>query len=306
MTQVANRSFLNSRTILMLAIAVLVAVIIYAARRDRAPAPIAANNSAANPAISGDPITELERQTAADPDDASAWARLGAARFEMGDFAKAGLAYEKATALNPQKPALWSALGEALVMASERDPMPPKAAAAFNRAHTLDAHDPRARYFLAVKRDLAGDHKGAIADWLALLADTPKGAPWEVDLKRTIEQVGRINKIDVAQNLASQTQPASELPLVARGIPGPTALDMKAAQAMTPSQQRAMSEAMVAKLEGRLKSDPANVEGWIMLMRSRVTLDQRDKAAQALKDAIAANPANTSMLRQQAAILGLK
>src|SRR3546814_14962798 len=60
-----------------------------------------------------------------------------------------------------------------------------------------DLKEPRARYFLAVKKDLAGDHRGAIDDWFALLADTPQGAPWEPDLRRTIEQVGAIHQIEV-------------------------------------------------------------------------------------------------------------
>ena len=43
-----------------------------------------------------------------------------------------------------------------------------------------------------------------------------------------------------------------------------------AARAMAPGEQREMAEGMVARLEERLKGDPANVEGWVMLMRSRV------------------------------------
>ncbi|MFX7549094.1 hypothetical protein ABTJ50_22380, partial [Acinetobacter baumannii] len=74
---------------------------------------------------------------------------------------------------------------------------------AFRRAVAIDPKDPRARYFLAVARDLKGEHRGAIDDWLALLKDTPPGAPWEADLRRTIEQVGKINHIDVAQQLSA-------------------------------------------------------------------------------------------------------
>src|SRR3546814_5738329 len=71
-----------------------------------------------------------------------------------------------------------------------------------------DLKEPRARYFLAVKKDLAGEHRGAIDDWFALLADTPQGAPWEPDLRRTIEQVGAIHKIEVKSRLAkTQARP---------------------------------------------------------------------------------------------------
>src|SRR3546814_13735751 len=97
--------------------------------------------------------------------------------------------------------------------------MPPAALEAFEKAIAVDPREPRARYFLAVKKDLAGDHKGAIDDWFALLADTPQGAPWEPDLRRTIEQVGAIHKIAVADRLA-RTRPreltADKLPKIGR------------------------------------------------------------------------------------------
>ena len=188
-------------------------------------------------------------------------------------------------------------------MASERDPMPAPALAAFQRAQGLDAKDPRARYFLAVQRDLTGDHAGAIGDWLALLADTPPGAPWESDLRRTIEQVGKINKIEVVTKLAAVRPPP---PLAGRAIAGPNAQDLQAATAIPPSEQREMAEGMVARLEAKLRANPANVEGWVMLMRSRVTLGQGDKASAALRAAVAANPAQADELRREAAALEVR
>ena len=112
------------------------------------------------------------------------WQQQGLTLFQQEHYAEAADAYRRATDADPDSAVLWSSLGEALVMASERDPMPPAALEAFRKAIALDRKDPRARYFLAVEKDLAGDHESAIADWLALLADTPPGAPWETDLKR--------------------------------------------------------------------------------------------------------------------------
>ena len=101
--------------------------------------------------------------------------------------------------------------GEALVMADERNPMPDEAATAFEKAVALDPKDPRARYFLAVKKDLTKDHQGALNDWLALLKETPPGAPWESDLRRTITQSAKINSIDVSAQLAA-IKPAAPHP----------------------------------------------------------------------------------------------
>jgi cytochrome c-type biogenesis protein CcmH len=186
--------------------------------------------------------------------------------------------------------------------------MPPAALEAFEKAIGLDAKDPRARYFLAVKKDIGGDHKGAIEDWFALLADTPRGAPWEADLRRTIEQVGQIHKIEVAARLAAvrpRAPGADELPVAARAIPGPSRADMEAAAGLPKGQQDAMIQDMVDGLETKLKANPADVDRWIMLMRSRMTLGESAKAAQALKDGIAANPGAAARLRAEARLLGV-
>jgi len=273
------------------------------------PRPISAPGAQETPPT----LDALEAAARAQPDDPTGWSRLGLAYYDAERFADAASAYDRAAGLSPGDASLWSALGEARVMASKHDPMPAQAASAFEKAVSIDPRDPRARYFLAVKRDLSGDHKGALADWSALLEDTPADAPWHDDLVRTIEQVGKINRIDVSKQLAEAkalqavaSPPSTSLPLAAQGIPGPTQQDLAAASAMRPSDQRAMAEAMVERLDARLKADPSNVDGWVMLMRSRKTLGQPDKAANALSDAVAANPARADYLREQAHLLGVK
>lgn len=256
-------------------------------------------------------LEQLEAKAAADPMDFATWQELGFTYFSMGRFEDAARAYRQSVEGAPDNAALWSALGEARVMASERDPMPPEAVTAFEKAIDLDPTDPRARYFLAVRKDLAGDSEGAIADWLALLEETPAGAPWEADLKRTIEQVAAINKIDVSGKLDSalagrpepQIQPQ---PLIAGdAIPGPSQQQIAEAGKMRPSEQRDMAVGMVESLEGKLRANPGNIDGWVMLMRSRMTLGEPDKAAKALADAVAANPESAGRLNQEAELLGV-
>ncbi len=252
-----------------------------------------------------DPLAALERRAEAEPDNALAWQELGFAYFELGRFDEAATAYERATRVDPESAVLWSSLGEALVMASKRDPMPAEARQAFRKAIALDREEPRARYFMAVERDLAGDHEGAIADWLALLADTPAGAPWESDLQRTIEEVGKINGIEVREwvEAARARRPAS-LPQMA-AIPGPTQEQLAAASSLRPAEQQAMAESMVERLAARLESEPADVEGWIMLVRSYQTLGRTGEARGALGRAIAANPRDRETLESAAKTLGV-
>lgn len=251
-------------------------------------------------------LAALEKQTREHPDDPSAWQLLGQAYSGAQRYADAAGAYRHATTLQPANAMLWSSVGEALVMANAKESMPDEALAAFRKAHELDGKDPRARYFLATARDLSGDHQGAIDDWLALLADTPPGAPWEQDLRRTIEQVGKLNHIETAQRLAAIRQAPAPASSVGQAIAGPTDEQMKAASAMSPAQQRAMAEGMVDQLEAKLKAEPTRVDGWLLLIRSRMSLGQADKAKAALAAAIHANPQAAATLREQAAQLQIK
>jgi len=264
------------------------------------------------------PVTIEQLRAAAEgsSDDAGPWGELAFAYFQQGEFAEAAAAYRRALAIAPDEAVLWSALGESLVMASQRDPLPPEALEAFTKALALDATDPRSRYFMAVKKDIDKDHEGAIAAWLDLLADSPQGAPWEADLVRTIEQVGQMNQIDVSARLA-KAQGVRKPALLAPGsgsvagaaaspaLRGPSAADVAAASAMPPGEQRTMAEGMVAQLEARLQSEPKNLDGWVMLIRSRMTLGEPAKAKAALEAAVKANPGNAAELRAQAAALGV-
>lgn len=262
-------------------------------------------------------IEELRAAAEASDGDAQPWSELAFAHYERGEYAESAEAYERAVAIDDSEAALWSALGEARAYASERDPLPAGALEAFERALALDPTDPRARYFMAVKQDLADDHEGAIASWLELLSDTPPGAPWENDLVRTIQQVGAINDIDVDDRLAtvmSARAPQVVIPgsgsaagaAASQTVRGPTAQQMQDASRMTPGEQEAMVAGMVSSLEARLENEPNNLDGWVMLMRSRMTLGETGKAREALRKAIAANPADEAELRRQAEQLGLR
>ncbi len=267
-------------------------------------------------------LDELRAAAEASSDDASPWSELAFALFERGAYSDAADAYERAVALDDSEAMLWSALGEARAYASESgalpaDPLPAAALEAFERALELDPGDPRARYFMAVKQDLDGNAEGAITSWLALLSETPPGAPWEGDLVRTIQQVGAINDIDIEGRLATVMEARAPSALVpgsgdaageaaSENLRGPTAQQLAEASRIPPGEQRNMAEGMVAQLEVRLENEPANLDGWVMLMRSRMTLGEPDKASAALASAIAANPGEEEELRAQATQLGIR
>jgi cytochrome c-type biogenesis protein CcmH len=283
------------------ALVVLLITLAYGAFGGRGAKPEANVTEVADSAPS---IEALEQAAQAKPDDPEAWARLGMAHYDRDEYPQAVTALERATALAPTRATLWSLLGETRIYASEHDPMPPPAVEAFRKALAIDPKDPVARYFMAVRRDLAKDHQGAIADLLGLLKDTPPGAPWESNLRRTIEQIGQINHIDVTARLAAIEQPAAAAPPEA-ALPGPSPDQIRDAARLSPGDQDAMARGMVERLEARLKASPKDVDRWIMLMRSRMTLGEPAKAAAALKAAVAANPEAKDKLEGEARSLGV-
>lgn len=231
------------------------------------------------------------------------WRVVGWAYVENGRPEEAAAAYRKAAEIEPNNAENWSSLGEVLQSSSRT--VVPEARSAFEKALQLDPGDPRARYFLAVQKDLGGDHKGAVDDWVALLRETPAGAPWESDLRRTIERTAAENRIDLAGRMPA---PGTTGSVATAGIPGPSAEQLAAASSIPPGQQQEMVQAMVQRLADRLKANPKDEDGWIRLMRSRMVLGEVDAAKGALRSGLAAfqgDSATQGRLRSAAAELGV-
>jgi cytochrome c-type biogenesis protein CcmH len=236
---------------------------------------------------------------AADP-LAKDWRTVGWAYAEKGDSAASAAAYRKAAEIEPDNAENWSSLGEALQAGSKS--VVPEAAAALRKALALDASDPRARYFLAVQKDLSGDHKGALGDWAALLADTPAGAPWRADLERTIRETAERSRLPLPVPAAA---PAAA-PAATAGIPGPSQEQLAAASSIPPGEQDKMVSGMVERLAKRLAANPRDADGWIRLMRSRKVLGDAPGATKALQSGLAAfrdDPGTQARLRSAAAQL---
>jgi cytochrome c-type biogenesis protein CcmH len=227
-------------------------------------------------------IRQLKARLTREPNDPAGWRMLGWSYFETGDLMGSAAAYRRAAQIEPENAENWSSLGEALQTANTD--VSAEAAAAFERALKLDRTDPRARYFTAVQKDLQGHHDAAIADWIALLRDTPAGAPWEADLRRTIMQVAEQHHINVSGQMPAMPQGA---PATA-GIPGPTPEQLAAASSIPPEQQSEMAKEMVDRLASRLRQNPQDADGWMRLMRSRMVLGEIEAAREAHKSGLAA------------------
>ena len=281
------------RVALILAALIAAAAIGISIWKNRADIPSAPAQAAAQPV--GDVRTMIEKLEARlkdNPKDAQGWQMLGWSYFETGRYTDAAQAYRRAALLEPANATYWSALGEALVLSGPGG-VTPDAEQAFKKAIANNPKDHRARYFIGVKKDLAGDHEGAIEDWIAVLKDTPAGAPWEQPVRELLEKVATANKIDISGRVPAPTAPPAD-DVATAAIPGPTPDQLRAASSIPPSQQNEMVRGMVESLAGKLRANPRNADGWIRLMRARMVMNEPAAAAQALRGARAAFAGDTA------------
>jgi cytochrome c-type biogenesis protein CcmH len=251
-------------------------------------------------------IPDLVQRLRADPDNDQGWYNLGLLYREAGRFRESEQAFRRAMQLRPENADYVAYLGEALLLLGGRTP-PPEAETLFRRAIALQPQNPQARYYLATLRDLRGDHRGALDDLVALLRSAPADAPWEPQVRQAAETIAAQNRIDIAGRLPPpRPRPPGDVATAA--IPGPNRAQIDAARALPPSEQDEMARGMVGRLAARLRASPRDAEGWIMLMRSRMTLNDPAAASQALRDGLAAFPddeAARQRLRAAAATLGV-
>ncbi|MEQ9662076.1 MAG: tetratricopeptide repeat protein [Parasphingopyxis sp.] len=242
-------------------------------------------------------IPQLEQRLEDNPDDVEGWALLGLSYFQVERYQDSARAYGRAAELDPTNARYHSALGEALVLATPNE-FPAAAQQAFARALELDPTDPRARYFEGVRLDMAGQRAEALDVWIALLRDSPPDAPWAADVRRLINEVSELSGIDVSDRLPPEgTAAANQMPSAAtQGIPGPTPQEMRSASQLPQGQQDMMIENMVEGLDRRLRNNPNDADGWIMLMRSRMQLGQSSQAAAAWRRAREAFSGNSQQL----------
>ena len=310
-TKPARRIAPATIVLILAALIALVVIVISATRAGEADTS-AANATAPVPTQPQGPsleddITALQRQLQTDPDNARAWFELGARYRALGVAGDAERAFRRASELEPRNAEYVTYLGEAVLVRSPQGPTPAdlnEAETLFNRALGLDPRLPMARFYAATMKDQRGRHQEAIDDLLALLREAPPGAEWQVNVRRSVENIARAQNIDISGRLP----PPSPGTMAADAIPGPTREEMDAARSKTPSEQNEMVSGMVSRLAARLQQNPRDERGWMMLMRSRKVLNQEAEARQALQSglqAFADDPAAQQRLRKAAQQLGI-
>ncbi|MGH7014422.1 MAG: c-type cytochrome biogenesis protein CcmI [Stellaceae bacterium] len=91
---------------------------------------------------------------------------------------------------------------------------------------------------------------------------------------------------------------AAYLALGSPGLP-----DLPFANRVSPAAQQAMIENMVSGLAAKLKSNPQDAQGWLMLGRSYAVMGQNDKAVDAYEHARQIKPADPAIALAEAAAM---
>jgi cytochrome c-type biogenesis protein CcmH len=230
----------------------------------------------------------LMARLAKDPNSVEGWVLLARTDANAQDWKGARAAWAKAIAISHGDYQVLENYGELLVMEAQGQ-VTAEAQDVLHRAVARDSHAYRARFYLAMAREQAGDRAGAIADWRRIQHDAPAGSPWRGEIDQTIKDI---------------EQPAQPAPPPVAAAPGGDAGMAGAMMALPPDQRSQAIEGMVAGLAARLQQNPNDLPGWKRLARSYAVLGQPIKAADAYAQAAKLDPKDPTLLIGQADALG--
>lgn len=244
-----------------------------------------------------DAVAKLETALRQNPDDAGGWGLLAQTYGAMSRSADAVNAWRQVLRLTPEDASVKGALGEALTVAAD-GVVGEEAVRLFTDAVAADAMDARARYYLGMARVQAGDIRGALDRWTALVADSPADAPWLPTVRARIHDAATQVGLDPIA-ITPAPKPASAPPPAMgqdRGQTGGGAApalspeQMQAMAGMSQQDQQATINSMVDGLQAKLKDNPGDADGWMRLARAREVQGNLDAARDALRGAVKADP----------------
>ncbi len=236
-------------------------------------------------------IVSLAERLEENPNDFEGWFMLGRSYAVMERFDDAAAALAQATALQPQNTDVLTAYGEALVFAAGGI-VTPLAAQQFETILDIDPENVAGLFYFGSAQLQAGDGSGAFATWSALATGSPPDAPWLPIVMERLELLAAELGIEA---------PEVE---IAEAAPGPSAEEMAAAAEMSPDEQAAQIETMVARLEARLQDEPDDGEGWMRLGRAKQVLGDLAASRMAYENAVRVLPDNVEALTALAQVIG--
>ncbi|MBP1859823.1 c-type cytochrome biogenesis protein CcmI [Rhizobium herbae] len=235
-------------------------------------------------------IARAEQQLVANPDDGAGWDVLAPIYYRSGRVEDAAAAFRNALRILGATPARLGGYAESLIALSG-GLVTTEAQDALQKSLAIEPNDPRAQFYLALALKQEGKAPEALAAFQQIARTSPAGAPW---LPLVNEHIAGL-KHDGAAPAGAQARAK---------LGNPTGEDVAAAEDMSAGDRTAMIEGMVGSLAEKLKADPKNFEGWMRIIRSYSVLGQKDKATDALKQGLAAFPADGDEGKQLLVLAG--
>jgi cytochrome c-type biogenesis protein CcmH len=121
-------------------------------------------------------------------------------------------------------------------------------------------------------------YEQAATAYARALALDPNSTEIKLSYEEAKAKAAESNNSETASSLATET--------IGKGSEGPNVEKNAQSEAMSPHQNDTVVRSMVDRLADRLESSPRDVDGWTLLMRSRVVRGERDIAATALRKAL--------------------
>lgn len=231
-------------------------------------------------------IEEMEKHLEAAPENGGVWMMLGRTRLRAGQYQEAVEALSKGVEFSPDDPSNRAELAEAMVYAAGGQ-VTPAALDHFKATLEQIPNEPRSRYYLGMALAQEGEIDAAIDGWAHLLEASPSDAPWRFQIVEAIRSM-----------LEGEGRPADGV--IASLPPGTPPSQASAASGDGENEQ---VRGMVEGLAARLEDEPDDIEGWLMLGRSRMVLEEPELARQAFERAMELAPERPEVLLGYAASL---
>lgn len=225
-------------------------------------------------------IVKVEQHLAQNPDDGKGWEVLAPIYLKTNRIVDAELAYRNVIRLLGPSAERFGSLGEVLIIKAGGI-VTAEARSTLQQSLALDANNPRALFYLALALEQDGKAAEARTAFVALASQSPPEAPW----------MAAVND-HIAKNSGTADDMATVGSTEARAPRNPTPEQVEAMNSLNSGDRQQMIRGMVESLDAKLKEDPNNFEGWLRLIRSYAVLNDKERAADALKRGLAAFPAD--------------
>lgn len=251
-------------------------------------------------------VSRLAERLKSNPGDVRGWKMLGWSYLHLDRPRDAVAAYEKAIALEPSDAESQANFAEAMIR-TQGGTVSAKAHKAILAALAAEPGNPRATFLLGRWHVQSGKPRKTWELWSSLSKSGMVPEDWKPELDRELAKLAPSvgEKPPVSVTTSVETLPIFTADTVR---PGPDAQTIEAAGEMSPEERTRMIDGMVAGLAEKLKANPKDLDGWLMLARSRMVLGDRNAARTAItraREEFVADAAAQARITSHAREIGL-